>query len=129
MQEALWFTVCPNFDNLNLKIELNRELSQSTPCRSEKLRYNFYTMEFEFDKRKSASNQEKHGINFIEAQKLWEDEDRYIYPAVTLDEERFVMIAKLKGKLWSAIYTVRKNKTRLISVRRSRKEEEVLYEG
>jgi len=86
-------------------------------------------MPFEFDKRKSASNKDKHGIDFIEAQKLWMDTNRYIYPATTVDEERFVMVAKLDGKFWSAIYTVRDDKARIISVRRSRKEEEELYEG
>jgi len=86
-------------------------------------------MDFEFDQQKSASNKDKHGIDFIEAQELWLDESRYIYPATTMDEERFVMVAKRDGKFWSAIYTIRKNRTRIISVRRSRKEEEVLYEG
>ena len=30
-------------------------------------------MEFEFDPEKSASNKDKHGIDFIEAQALWQD--------------------------------------------------------
>ncbi|MEH2160100.1 MAG: BrnT family toxin [Nostoc sp.] len=30
-------------------------------------------MEFEFDLNKSATNKAKHGIDFIEAQKLWTD--------------------------------------------------------
>jgi hypothetical protein len=28
---------------------------------------------FEFDATKSASNRTKHGIDFVEAQKLWHD--------------------------------------------------------
>ena len=84
---------------------------------------------FEFDKRKSKSNKAKHGIDFVQAQMLWEDEDRYIFPAATLDEERFVMVSKLEEKFWSAIYTIRGEKTRIISVRRARKEEEALYES
>jgi hypothetical protein len=35
---------------------------------------------FEFDPRKSAANEQKHGIDFVEAQKLWEDEDRIEIP-------------------------------------------------
>lgn len=31
-------------------------------------------MEFEFDERKSAANKAKHGIDFVEAQALWHDE-------------------------------------------------------
>ena len=30
-------------------------------------------MEFEFDPRKSQANQEKHGIDFVAAQAIWED--------------------------------------------------------
>lgn len=30
-------------------------------------------MKFDFDPSKSSSNQVKHGIDFIEAQKIWED--------------------------------------------------------
>jgi uncharacterized DUF497 family protein len=30
-------------------------------------------MEFEFDQNKSDSNKHKHGIDFYEAQKLWDD--------------------------------------------------------
>jgi uncharacterized protein len=30
-------------------------------------------MEFEFDRKKSRRNKEKHGIDFIEAQSLWID--------------------------------------------------------
>lgn len=30
-------------------------------------------MHFEYDQQKSASNKEKHGIDFEEAQALWDD--------------------------------------------------------
>lgn len=84
-------------------------------------------MDFEFDAEKSKANHEKHGINFVEAQELWEDEDRLEIPARTEDEPRYVLIAALKQKLWSAFFTYRKGHTRLISVRRARKEERELY--
>lgn len=84
-------------------------------------------MDFEFDVAKSKTNHEKHGIDFVEAQELWEDEDRLEIPARTEDEPRYVLIAALKQKLWSAFFTYRKGHTRLISVRRARKEERELY--
>ena len=86
-------------------------------------------MEFEYDEIKSISNKNKHGIDFIDAQMLWNDENKIIYPARSETEERSILIATIKGKHWSAIYTLRIKKVRLISVRRSRKEEEELYEG
>lgn len=47
-------------------------------------------MGFEYDKHKSESNKEKHGIDFIEAQALWKDPDRIEIPARTLDEPRYL---------------------------------------
>jgi len=84
---------------------------------------------FEFDKQKSQINRKKHGINFIEAQALWEDIDRIEIPAKTIDEERYLLIGKISNKYWSAIITYRGEKVRIISVRRSRKEEVEIYES
>ena len=86
-------------------------------------------MKFEFDPNKSQSNRQKHGIDFVEAQALWDDEDRIIYPARTIDEERFILVGLIGEKHWSAIYTLRDENIRIISVRRSREEEATLYEG
>lgn len=84
-------------------------------------------MDFEFDTSKSKANLEKHGIDFVEAQQLWEDKDRLEIEARTEDEPRSVLIAVLGQKLWSAFFTCRKGRIRLISVRRARKEERELY--
>ena len=86
-------------------------------------------MEFEFDKRKSQINKRKHGIDFIEAQPLWNDPDRIEIPAKTIDEERFLIIGKISDKYWSTIITYRDERVRIISVRRSRKEEIDIYES
>jgi len=86
-------------------------------------------MNFEYDQRKSNSNKDKHGIDFTEAQALWNDDEKIIFPARSIEEERYILIGKIKNKRWSAFFTMRKEKIRLISVRRSRKEEEKLYES
>ncbi len=86
-------------------------------------------MAFEFDDNKSKDNKVKHGIDFIEAQQLWDDEIRLVIPAKKMDEPRFLLIGKINHQLWSAIYTLRNNNIRLISVRRSRKEERTFYES
>ena len=62
---------------------------------------------FEFDEAKSRANLRKHGIDFLEAQALWNDRDLLEVQANTHDEERI----------------------RIISVRRSRKSEVALYES
>jgi uncharacterized DUF497 family protein len=90
--------------------------------------YNFYTMEFEFDVGKSDGNKNKHGIDFVDAQVLWNDPDFVEIPAVTLGERRYLVIGKISGKHWSAVITYRGNRIRIISVRRSREEEIKIYE-
>ena len=85
-------------------------------------------MDFEFDPLKSKANQAKHGIDFVDAQALWNDPDLLEIPARTADEPRFLVIAQIHGTHWSAVITHRSQAIRLISVRRSRLEEVQLYE-
>lgn len=84
-------------------------------------------MRFEFDPRKSAANKAKHGIDFDEAQAIWEDADRLEVPARSLDELRWLVIGRTKERTWSAFITYRDDAIRIISVRRARPEEEKLY--
>lgn len=91
--------------------------------------YNYYTMEFEYDSAKSASNKLKHSIDFAQAKKLWDDPDLLEISARVTGEPRFVVIGKIKNQCWSAVITYRKEKIRIISVRRSREEEVMLYES
>ena len=84
---------------------------------------------FEFDAAKSLSNRSKHGIDFVEAQKLWSDTMLLEIPAKTEDEPRHLVIGLINGKHWSAVITYRGLNIRLISVRRSRTEEVALYES
>ena len=86
-------------------------------------------MEFDFDETKSQTNLKKHGIDFIQAQALWEDLERVEIPARTEDEPRFMVIGKIGDRHWSAVITYRDDKTRIISARRSRREEIHIYEG
>jgi uncharacterized protein len=86
-------------------------------------------MEFEFDTNKSEGNKKKHGIDFYEARGVWDDPDFIEIPIKTSDEQRFLVIGKISDKHWSAIITYRSEKVRIISVRRSRKEEVDIYES
>jgi uncharacterized DUF497 family protein len=84
---------------------------------------------FEFDDTKSESNRAKHGIDFVEAQGLWNDPMLLEVPAKTEDEARFLVIGQIEGMYWSAVITYRGANIRLISVRRARTEEVALYES
>ncbi len=84
---------------------------------------------FEFNSNKSESNRLKHGIDFEQAQDLWNDPLLLEIPAKLEDEPRFLVIGIIEKQHWSAIVTYRNTNIRLISVRRSRKEEVALYES
>jgi uncharacterized protein len=75
---------------------------------------------FEYDENKSRSNLAKHRIDFVEAQKLWNDPNLLEIPARTQDEPRFLIIAKIDNKHWSGVITYREQNIRIVSVRRSR---------
>jgi uncharacterized DUF497 family protein len=86
-------------------------------------------MEFEFDPAKSVSNVEKHGIDFEAIRAIWQDVMRVEIPARTTDEPRWLVVGQIGGKHWSVVVTYRGQRVRIISARRSRKEEVALYEG
>jgi len=86
-------------------------------------------MGFEFDEKKSQANREKHGIDFVAAQVLWDDAERLEIPALTADEPRSIVLGKIGSKVWAAVITYRGDKIRIISVRRARKREVELYES
>ena len=86
-------------------------------------------MEFEFDQHKSQANKRKHGLDFVEAQVLWDDPELLEIPLESEDEPRLLVIGLIGSKHWTAIITYRQTRVRLISVRQSRVDERELYES
>ncbi len=56
-------------------------------------------IKFEVDKKKSQNNLVKHGIDFLEAQKLWEDADLLEIPAKVKGEPRSIVIGIIAGRV------------------------------
>ena len=52
-------------------------------------------MRFEFDWAKSAANKVKHGIDFVEAEALWNDSERVEAPGRSTDEPRFQIVVQI----------------------------------
>jgi hypothetical protein len=86
-------------------------------------------LKFEYDDEKSALNLKKHGIDFVQAQKMWLDSGLIQICAKSKDEIRLLIIAKMASKHWSAVITYRGESIRIISVRRAREKEVKLYES
>lgn len=60
---------------------------------------------FEFDNDKSHANLEILGIDFHDAQALWDDQDLLEIQAKTADEPRYLVIGLIGSKHWSAVIT------------------------
>lgn len=85
--------------------------------------------EFQFDATKSRTNEVKHGIDFVRAQRIWADVDRVEVEVRTEIEKRWMVVGHIDGRLWTAIVTKRAGSIRIISVRRARGSERSVYEG
>lgn len=84
------------------------------------------SQEFEFDETKSRSNAQKHGIDFVEAQRLW-DAPYIKLGARKRGERRYLFIGRIDGRHWTVVITMRGEKKRIISARKSTKAEVKLY--
>jgi uncharacterized protein len=83
---------------------------------------------FEWDSAKAAANIRKHGIGFTEVPEAFRDPWRYEH----LDrddhaEDRYIMIASLRGTPLFVVYTVREDAIRLISAREATRHEAIRY--
>ena len=87
-------------------------------------------MEFEWDKRKSAINPTKHGVDFADAVMVLYDEFAITIPDESETEERFVTIGMdALGRILVVVYTWRDENIRLISARKATSKERKQYEG
>jgi uncharacterized DUF497 family protein len=87
-------------------------------------------VKFEFDSDKSISNKAKHGIDFVAVQKLWFSPIwRFQLPYEA--EVRWAVVGIIDRKFWTVVITYRGVKNdiiRIISARRARYKEAMLYE-
>ena len=85
-------------------------------------------MEFEWDENKRQSNLSKHGIDFIDAAKIFNRpvlervDNRYDY-----EETRIIALGEVNGVVLFVVYTWRGEVRRIISARRATKRERNKY--
>lgn len=85
-------------------------------------------MRFEWDEAKRESNLLKHGIDFVDVEKVFVGEtvtildDRFDY-----GEERFITLGLLDERLVVIIHTETNDLIRLISARKATRNEEINY--
>jgi uncharacterized DUF497 family protein len=87
-------------------------------------------MKFDFDPTKSKKNKEKHGIDFVEAQKIWEDVDviKDVPDSYKDGEHYWLAVGAIERVIWAMIYNWRSDVVWIVSVRRVRDYEREEYE-
>lgn len=78
---------------------------------------------FEWDEKKNKANEEKHGLTFEDATKVFDDPNRIQYIAGKGNERRFITVGKVIKFIVAVVYTVRSGMLRIISARQARKNE------
>ena len=79
-------------------------------------------MRFEWDERKRLANLAKHGLDFLDAELVF-DGPCYSYQSPREGEDRWVTVGSLEGREVAVVWTQRADVIRLISFRRARHEE------
>jgi uncharacterized DUF497 family protein len=88
-------------------------------------------MGFEFDPAKDEANRFKHGLRLEFGKRAFDDPVQAVIPSFRpVDgEDRFKAVGMVEGKLYTAVYVVRDERIRLISVRRSNASEQRDYDS
>jgi hypothetical protein len=84
-------------------------------------------MVFEWDETKREVNRDKHKLDLIDGQYLFDGRPVVNYPSSRGDEARFVTVGPIGPKFYAVVWTERSGATRLISFRRARDGEERAY--
>ena len=84
-------------------------------------------MVFEWDEAKRQINRDKHTLDLIDVQYLFDGRPVVTYPSSRRDEVRCVTIGLIGPKFYAVVWTERSGATRLISFRRARDGEERAY--
>ena len=82
-----------------------------------------------FDPQKDLINRRRHKLSLAFGERVVKDDDHLIVPSIRPQdgEERYKVIGKVEGKLYTGVYTWRDGLRRFISVRRSNTGEERAY--
>ena len=85
--------------------------------------------EFEWDTVKALANLRKHGVDFVDAQRVFDD----VFSVHNLDsdpgygEHRMIAIGTVNGVVLTVVYTERGERTRLISAWKATRHEQREY--
>ncbi len=84
-------------------------------------------MDFEWDERKREITLDARGLDFRDGCDLFDGRVVMSYPSPRAEEQRFVTVGLIEGRLIAVVWTQRDDARRIISMRRARHGEEKIY--
>lgn len=88
-------------------------------------------MEIEFDADKEEINRFKHRLPLAFGKRMFDDLGHQVLPSIRPvgGEDRYKAVGIVDGKLYTAVYVMRNERVRMISVRRSNGSEQRDYDS
>jgi uncharacterized DUF497 family protein len=84
-------------------------------------------MDFEWSEAKRIAVPEARGLDFIDAEILFDGRPLYTVASARVAEERWLSVGELNGRLVAVVWTQRRDCIRIITMRRARNEEKKRY--
>ena len=85
-------------------------------------------MKLEWDKKKNTENKEKRGLDFRDAELVFDGETvTFLDDRCDYGEERYITMGSLEGRLVIIVHTIRGESIRVISMRKGNAREEKIY--
>ena len=85
-------------------------------------------MDYEWDEEKRQSNLRKHGLDFMDADWVYEAPVKVTVAASHADGDRCADLAEVNGRVLMLVYSLRRQTVRCISFRAASRRERKLYD-
>lgn len=85
-------------------------------------------MDYEWDEDKRLSNIRKHGLDFMDADLVFKASIKVTVDAAHADDDRYVDLAEVNGRVLMLVYSLRQQTVRCISLRVASRRERKLYD-
>lgn len=85
-------------------------------------------MDYEWDEVKRQGNLRKRGLDFMDAELVFEASIKVTVDATHADDGRYADLAEVNGRVLMLVYTLRQQTVRCISLRVASRRERKLYD-
>ncbi len=85
-------------------------------------------MDYDWDEAKRLRNLRKHGLDFMDADLVFEASLKITVDAAHAEDDRYADLAEVNGRVLMLVYTLRRQTVRCISLRVASRRERKLFD-